>query len=361
ICLICKQVANNPMEIDCCQHKSIDELLIVGENCLKQFLSKNPNSCPIDNHNNCLYSQNRLAKRYINELDVICPRQFELEQTATQQGHEEGETPEFVSCNFRGKVKQMNDHLEHSCCLQMVKCWFESFGCNHSCLKSAIHDHLTSNMKLHFDLVIKSFDTLQQTIRQYQDEIRKLKMENERLKVELQLKRKKDKEISNLKQQLEQYQKGKKTTLVDMEKLKKDIESKDNEIQKIKQKMQVKEKQKKSEEKNKQINDNKEEQKENTMNDNSSTSISNTSTTSNFKLERSFKLLKTFTGHTGNVWSIDYSTFDDCQFICSGSQDKTVRVWDVDNNKQIQSFNEHSNYVYCAKFSSYHYHNHHQN
>ncbi|ETN99753.1 notchless-like protein [Reticulomyxa filosa] len=30
-------------------------------------------------------------------------------------------------------------------------------------------------------------------------------------------------------------------------------------------------------------------------------------------------------------------------------------------NKQIQSFNEHSNPVYCAKFSSYHYHYHRQN
>ncbi|ETO36104.1 WD-repeat protein, partial [Reticulomyxa filosa] len=75
----------------------------------------------------------------------------------------------------------------------------------------------------------------------------------------------------------------------------------------------------------------------------------------------SSKLLKTFTGHTSYVRGIDYSTFDDCQFICSGSHDKTVRVWDVDKSKQIQSFNGHSDSVYCVKFSSYHYHNHHQN
>ncbi|ETO34688.1 hypothetical protein RFI_02403, partial [Reticulomyxa filosa] len=75
----------------------------------------------------------------------------------------------------------------------------------------------------------------------------------------------------------------------------------------------------------------------------------------------SSKLINTFTGHTNNVWSIDYSTLGDCQLICSGSADKTVRVWDVDNNKQIQSFNGHSNSVYCARFSSYHYHNSHQN
>ncbi|ETO33711.1 F-box and wd40 domain protein, partial [Reticulomyxa filosa] len=64
---------------------------------------------------------------------------------------------------------------------------------------------------------------------------------------------------------------------------------------------------------------------------------------------------------TGFVYSIDYSTFDDCQLICSGSYDQKVRVWDVDINKQIQSFNEHSSFVYCVKFLSYYYHNHRQN
>ncbi|ETN99646.1 hypothetical protein RFI_37824, partial [Reticulomyxa filosa] len=113
-------------------------------------------------------------------------------------------------------------------------------------------DHLTSNINLHFDLVIKSFDSLQQTIRQYQVSLfihyfnkkkkkfmlilKKYKNRKKLLKV------KKDEEIAHLKQQLEQYQKDKlqlisaqKTTLIEMEKLKNDIKSKDNEIQKIKQ------------------------------------------------------------------------------------------------------------------------------
>ncbi|ETN97317.1 hypothetical protein RFI_40214, partial [Reticulomyxa filosa] len=54
------------------------------------------------------------------------------------------------------------------------------------------------------------------------------------------------------------------------------------------------------------------------------------------------KLLKTFTEHTNWVNSIDYSILAGNQFICSGSDDKTVRLWDIDNNKQIQLFNEHS-------------------
>ncbi|ETO33654.1 WD-repeat protein [Reticulomyxa filosa] len=73
------------------------------------------------------------------------------------------------------------------------------------------------------------------------------------------------------------------------------------------------------------------------------------------------KLINTFAGHTNIVRSIDYSTFDNCQFICSGSYDNTVRVCDVDNNKQIQSSNGYLYSVRFVKFSSYHYHNRRQN
>ncbi|ETO11652.1 hypothetical protein RFI_25725 [Reticulomyxa filosa] len=45
------------------------------------------------------------------------------------------------------------------------------------------------------------------------------------------------------------------------------------------------------------------------------------------------------------IYSIDYSTFDSSQFICSGSSDRTVCVWDIDSNKQIKSFKGHSNSV----------------
>ncbi|ETO04527.1 G-protein beta WD-40 repeats containing protein [Reticulomyxa filosa] len=56
---------------------------------------------------------------------------------------------------------------------------------------------------------------------------------------------------------------------------------------------------------------------------------------------------------------IDYLSSDDGQFICSGSIDNTIHVWDIENNKQIQSFNGNSN-VYCVKFSQYHYYNNHR-
>ncbi|ETO01619.1 hypothetical protein RFI_35821, partial [Reticulomyxa filosa] len=93
ICLICKQVAKNPIEMNCAQHQDSNESLIVGTNCLKQFLSMNPNSCPVQPHNGCLHTPNRAVQLQIGDLRVMCPRQFQQDsQTTTreQQPEEEG-------------------------------------------------------------------------------------------------------------------------------------------------------------------------------------------------------------------------------------------------------------------------------
>ncbi|ETO34017.1 hypothetical protein RFI_03077, partial [Reticulomyxa filosa] len=62
-----------------------------------------------------------------------------------------------------------------------------------------------------------------------------------------------------------------------------------------------------------------------------------------------------------SLQSIDYKTFNDRQLICSESCDITVCVYDVDNNKQIQLFDECPNLVNCVTFSSYHYNNNNDN
>ncbi|ETO34629.1 WD-40 repeat-containing protein, partial [Reticulomyxa filosa] len=67
----------------------------------------------------------------------------------------------------------------------------------------------------------------------------------------------------------------------------------------------------------------------------------------------SSKLLKIFPAQSRAVWSIDYLTLDNSQLLCSGSEDNTICVWDMETNKQIQSFNGHSMCVTCVKFSSY--------
>ncbi|ETO01801.1 G-protein beta WD-40 repeats containing protein [Reticulomyxa filosa] len=89
-----------------------------------------------------------------------------------------------------------------------------------------------------------------------------------------------------------------------------------------------------------------------------------TQTTTVFMIDTfcsSCNVLNTLTGHTNCVYSIDSFTFDGSQFICSGSDDNTVRVWEIETNEQIQLINGHSNTVYYAKFSPYHYYNYRSN
>ncbi|ETO08166.1 hypothetical protein RFI_29223, partial [Reticulomyxa filosa] len=76
----------------------------------------------------------------------------------------------------------------------------------------------------------------------------------------------------------------------------------------------------------------------------------------NFKLSsRQFKILS---GHTSKITNVD-STFDE-KFICSGSFDNTVRIWDIETTSQVQEY-KHLDTIHCVKFSQYHYHYHHQN
>ncbi|ETO01313.1 WD-40 repeat-containing protein, partial [Reticulomyxa filosa] len=75
-----------------------------------------------------------------------------------------------------------------------------------------------------------------------------------------------------------------------------------------------------------------------------------------FELVKHFHSHKTFFGHTFHVNSIDYSTFNHGRLLCSGSADKTVRIWDIETTKEIHVFNGHLNEVYCVKFLPYFYH-----
>ncbi|ETO02895.1 hypothetical protein RFI_34518, partial [Reticulomyxa filosa] len=144
ICLICKQVARNPIEMDCTQHQNLNESLIIGANCLQQFLSINPNSCPVQPHNGCLYSPSKAVQLCIGDLWVTCPRQYRQDsQTTTQrQQPEEEEGDEKITCNFKGKIKELNDHLDNSCPLKLFDCWYKPFGCVHACPKQKLQQHL---------------------------------------------------------------------------------------------------------------------------------------------------------------------------------------------------------------------------
>ncbi|ETO05379.1 viral A-type inclusion protein [Reticulomyxa filosa] len=243
ICLICKQVANRPVDIDCPEHEDTEEPLIAGENCLKQYLKNNNNTCPVQPHDGPRYSKNKPLKKQIDELNVICPHQFQqdLKITKNEEGETEGKTSQIPNCNFKGKMKELSGHLD-SCPLKPVACWFQTFGCNCLCAKGELDSHLISEMKQHFDLVIKYKEFLQQKIWHYEEELKKLQnkytLESEIKNINmLNLVN----ENKNLKNQLLQCRKDrvdsdayKQTLISNVKKLNEKVDSKNNEIEQLK-------------------------------------------------------------------------------------------------------------------------------
>ncbi|ETO32743.1 WD-40 repeat-containing protein, partial [Reticulomyxa filosa] len=60
-----------------------------------------------------------------------------------------------------------------------------------------------------------------------------------------------------------------------------------------------------------------------------------------------FSPLQSNTKDTNRIGAIGGSGYT----ICSGSFDKTIRLWDIENIKQLVIFNGHEDYVRCVKYS----------
>ncbi|ETO32974.1 WD repeat-containing protein [Reticulomyxa filosa] len=314
--------------------------------------------CPTQSHDGCSYTKNKLAQQSIEGLTVKCPRQFQ--QCLNVSGrNKEGQSFEnmTVICDFKGQIKDLNNHLNEACELELSECWFKFFGCNHICPKYKLENHLISMMKEHFDLVMKASAVMHQTIQKLREIAEQLQREHERLKSVTQVSEKRQQEailkLFNenylLKQQLLQQQQHlqasnnyQETLVHQLEKLKQEIQSQEGIIL----------------EKDNKDNEEKDE-KEREGDKMQLKSANKKSNTPSFDVFRLASLIKTFRGHFSYVYSIDHSTSDGGRFLCSGSNDKTVRVWHVEIAKQMYSFKEHLGAVNCVKFSPYHYHHHH--
>ena len=61
------------------------------------------------------------------------------------------------------------------------------------------------------------------------------------------------------------------------------------------------------------------------------------------------RLLRTFAGHTDQIWSLAFSP--DASLLVSGSLDRSAKLWDVATGKLIRSFEEHSDLIESVTFS----------
>ena len=62
--------------------------------------------------------------------------------------------------------------------------------------------------------------------------------------------------------------------------------------------------------------------------------------------------IEIFKGHTGAVMSVSFSPDLDGKYICSGSTDTSVLLWNVDTGENIRTLNGHTDYVRSVSFST---------
>ncbi|NCS22947.1 MAG: protein kinase, partial [Microcystis aeruginosa G11-06] len=60
-------------------------------------------------------------------------------------------------------------------------------------------------------------------------------------------------------------------------------------------------------------------------------------------------LEKTLTGHSDRVWSVVYSP--DGRYLASGSDDKTIKIWEVATGKELRTLTGHSDWVESVVYS----------
>ncbi|ETO11164.1 hypothetical protein RFI_26212 [Reticulomyxa filosa] len=65
------------------------------------------------------------------------------------------------------------------------------------------------------------------------------------------------------------------------------------------------------------------------------------------------KQLNIFKGHTDYVNSVKYGSNELLNTILSGSSDHSVRLWDIRSGQQIQMFNEHTSLVHAVEYSPF--------
>ncbi|ETO23903.1 hypothetical protein RFI_13257, partial [Reticulomyxa filosa] len=175
VCLLCQRVVKNAMELVCNEHDTNSKSLIIGEGCLKRYLQKSGGKCPIGQHSNCKFLESARIRKHINNMVVVCPRQFELDMDRQSNEIHKTEAKEKKSvCTFQGRVEAVDEHLKNSCPIQAKDCWFEKFGCS----QHANEQDTKSQTQTHLKLVLEYVQWLEQKLKHANNFIQALQSQN---------------------------------------------------------------------------------------------------------------------------------------------------------------------------------------
>ncbi|ETO20966.1 hypothetical protein RFI_16237 [Reticulomyxa filosa] len=201
-CGMCGEIANNAMELLCTEHEHDQEAFIIGESCLMEYLKHNDNLCPISNHKECRFVKRKEVRKEVENLNVMCPRQYQLEITSPSQQQHITSGVQQRLCTYVGTIQSMKDHLSKSCPLVPLKCEYEEFGCNEPLFQHNYKAHKSARAEMHLQMVLshlrkcqvtmkkmqvmndEKFEALKKYIKSKEEETNALQLQSEDIKIE---------------------------------------------------------------------------------------------------------------------------------------------------------------------------------
>ena len=157
ICVVCHDVLEDACSVKECGHTFCHD-------CIKTFLETyNVASCPNCRVNVSGYVPNYFARDSVDELQVQC---FEgacsddQDNNSSDNGtkkRKRDDDDDKRSCNWKGPLKDLNNHKENVCPFKVVTC--SVGGCDHTCFRKDMESHISGGFITHMKLMQRENDT----------------------------------------------------------------------------------------------------------------------------------------------------------------------------------------------------------
>eukprot|EP01084_Bolivina_argentea_P261304 441518_1 len=172
-CGLCTQVCCEAVESSCyaCDEDDNDDKQYC-KSCLRMHLNQNNFTCPIDKeHKNVSYTDCKYIRDKVNNLSIYCPTsnhdnvdgaEGNQIQVTKGQNYDEKQDENKDSCDWKGKLHQLFDHLNNECKFyeKPMKCEYWKYGCTFIAGSKLLQKHNEQDMVSHMNLLCNIVDEL---------------------------------------------------------------------------------------------------------------------------------------------------------------------------------------------------------